>query len=85
MNAKQIRAAIVGSTGYGGVELIRLLESHPYVTVTSVISSSSAGAPIADGYPHLTEIRTDLLDDVDVGLIPTRRMSSSWLHRMASA
>jgi len=69
MNAKQIRAAIVGSTGYGGVELIRLLESHPYVTVKSVISSSSAGAPIADGYPHLTEIRTDLLDDVNVGLI----------------
>ncbi len=61
-----IRAAIVGSTGYGGVELIRLLQSHPYVTVTSVISSSSAGAPIAEGFPHLTEIRTDLLDGIDV-------------------
>jgi N-acetyl-gamma-glutamyl-phosphate reductase len=66
MKSIQIRAAIVGSTGYGGVELIRLLESHPNVTVTSVISSSNAGSPIAEGYPHLTEIRTDLLDGIDV-------------------
>jgi len=60
-----IRAAIVGSTGYGGVELIRLLAAHPRVEITSVMSSSSAGAPIAEGYPHLTEIRTDLLDGID--------------------
>jgi len=69
MNSALIRAAIVGSTGYGGVELIRLLQSHPKVTVTSVISSSTAGAPIAEGFPHLTEIRTDLLDGLDVDLI----------------
>ncbi len=64
-----IRAAIVGSTGYGGVELIRLLAAHPKVEITSVLSSSSAGAPIAEGYPHLTEIRTDLLDGIDVAEI----------------
>jgi N-acetyl-gamma-glutamyl-phosphate reductase len=69
MNAKLIRAAIVGSTGYGGVELIRLLQSHPNVTVTSVISSSTAGTPIAEGFPHLTEIRTDLLDGLDIPAI----------------
>lgn len=65
----QVRAAIVGSTGYGGVELIRLLAAHPYVTVASVISSSNAGEPFAAGYPHLTEIRTDILDAVDPELI----------------
>ncbi|MUT64993.1 N-acetyl-gamma-glutamyl-phosphate reductase [Paenibacillus sp. NEAU-GSW1] len=63
--SEKIRAAIVGSTGYGGVELIRLLASHPHVEVTSVISSSAAGTPFAEGYPHLTDIRTELLDDVD--------------------
>lgn len=72
MNPIKLRAAIVGSTGYGGVELIRLLQSHPYVTVTSVISSSNAGTPIAEGFPHLTEIRTDLLDGIDVDLIRTK-------------
>jgi N-acetyl-gamma-glutamyl-phosphate reductase len=72
MNSTSIRAAIVGSTGYGGVELIRLLQSHPKVTVTSVISSSASGTPIAEGFPHLTEIRTDLLDGIDVGLIRSK-------------
>lgn len=67
-----VRAAIIGSTGYGGVELIRLLAGHPQVEVTSVVSSSSAGAPIAEGFPHLNEIRTDLLDDVDPALIKSK-------------
>lgn len=61
----KVRVAIVGSTGYGGVELIRLLASHPQAEVTSVISSSSAGTPISAGFPHLTNIRTELLDDID--------------------
>lgn len=68
MGAK-LRAAIIGSTGYGGVELIRLLLQHPQVEITSVISSSQAGAPIADGFPHLTQIVTERLDGVDIALI----------------
>lgn len=67
-----VRAAIIGSTGYGGVELIRLLAGHPQVEVTSVVSSSSAGTPIAEGFPHLTEICVDLLDDVDPALIKSK-------------
>lgn len=61
----KLRIAIVGSTGYGGVELMRLLASHPLAEVTSVISSSSAGTPVSEGYPHLTGIREELLDDVE--------------------
>ena len=61
----KIRAAIVGSTGYGGVELIRLLDAHPKVEIAAVLSSSSAGEPLAAGYPHLTEIRTDVLEAID--------------------
>lgn len=60
----KLRAAIVGSTGYGGVELIRLLQHHPRVEITSVISSSSAGAPIEEGFPHLTGIVQKKLDGV---------------------
>ncbi|WP_028559293.1 N-acetyl-gamma-glutamyl-phosphate reductase [Paenibacillus pinihumi] len=70
--SNQINVAVVGSTGYGGVELIRLLEAHPLVEITSVISSSSAGAPIAEGFPHLTEIRTELLDGVDAAVISSK-------------
>ncbi|MFU1796343.1 N-acetyl-gamma-glutamyl-phosphate reductase [Paenibacillus azoreducens] len=61
----KMKVAIVGSTGYGGVELIRLLQSHPYVEIASVISSSSAGTPIAEGFPHLTNIVVQDLDGVN--------------------
>lgn len=67
-----IRAAVIGSTGYGGVELIRLLLQHPRVAITSVISSSTAGQPIADGFPHLTQIVTDKLDGIDIPLIKSK-------------
>jgi len=63
---QNIRAAIVGSTGYGGVELIRLLLNHPQVEIASVISSSNAGEALTAGYPHLQELLpTDTLDGVD--------------------
>lgn len=67
-----LRAAIVGSTGYGGVELIRLLQHHPQVEITSVISSSTAGTPITDGFPHLQSIVTDNLDAIDIALIQSK-------------
>ncbi|RUS43064.1 N-acetyl-gamma-glutamyl-phosphate reductase [Cohnella sp. AR92] len=67
-----VRAAIVGSTGYGGVELIRLLAAHPNVTVTSVVSSSTAGTLYSDAFPHLVEIVTDSLDAVDPELLRSK-------------
>jgi N-acetyl-gamma-glutamyl-phosphate reductase len=65
----KLRAAIIGATGYGGVELIRLLLTHPHVEITSVISSSNVGASIADGYPHLNQIVLHTLDSIDVDQI----------------
>lgn len=64
--SNKLRAAIIGATGYGGVEVIRFLLAHPNVEITSVISSSTAGTPIADGYPHLNEIMVGNLDGIDV-------------------
>ena len=61
--SNKLRVAIVGSTGYGGVELIRF-QNHPQVEITSVISSSSSGESIADGFPHLTDVIRRPLDGV---------------------
>ena len=47
-----IRAAILGGTGYGGMELLRLLVSHPGVEVTALTSRSEEG-PVSDRHPHL--------------------------------
>lgn len=51
-----IKAAIVGATGYGGAELIRLLQAHPHVEVSCVLSSSNSGTPLSGSFPHLMDI-----------------------------
>jgi LysW-gamma-L-alpha-aminoadipyl-6-phosphate/LysW-L-glutamyl-5-phosphate reductase len=40
------RVAIIGGTGYGGAELIRLLHRHPHVQLTRVTSIDHVGAPL---------------------------------------
>jgi N-acetyl-gamma-glutamyl-phosphate reductase len=51
--SKPIHAAILGASGYGAGELLRLLVHHPSVAVVSVTSRSHAGAPIHVIHPHL--------------------------------
>ncbi|MEK4513048.1 N-acetyl-gamma-glutamyl-phosphate reductase [Paenibacillus anaericanus] len=72
MSGDKVKVAIVGSTGYGGVELIRFLLGHPEVEIVSVISASSAGSPISDGFPHLTDIVVQPLDGVDAEQIAAK-------------
>jgi N-acetyl-gamma-glutamyl-phosphate reductase len=48
-----LKVAIVGASGYTGVELLRILHSHPEVAVTCVTSEQSAGRPISDIFPTL--------------------------------
>lgn len=51
-----MKAAIIGATGYGGIELIRLLSNHPIFTLHSVYSSSKDQIPATEDYPHLKDI-----------------------------
>ncbi|MDE5991259.1 MAG: N-acetyl-gamma-glutamyl-phosphate reductase [Clostridia bacterium] len=52
----KIKAGIIGATGYAGVELVRLLLSHPNVELKAVSSVSYEGKKISDVYPNLKEI-----------------------------
>lgn len=47
------RVAIVGASGYTGVELIRLLLDHPQVEITCVTSRQYAGSSLAEVFPSL--------------------------------
>jgi N-acetyl-gamma-glutamyl-phosphate reductase len=60
MSNKKINVAIVGSSGYTGGELYRLLLQHPLAAVTAVTSEKSAGQPIANIFPQLARL-TDLV------------------------
>ncbi|MCC8193420.1 MAG: N-acetyl-gamma-glutamyl-phosphate reductase [Deltaproteobacteria bacterium] len=49
----QIRAGLVGVTGYTGMELVRLLENHPVINLVAVTSRSDAGKKVRDIYPFM--------------------------------
>jgi N-acetyl-gamma-glutamyl-phosphate reductase len=55
-----LKVAIVGASGYTGLELIRILHCHPEVAVTCLTSEQSAGKRISDVFPTLSG-RCDLL------------------------
>ncbi|MEG1448998.1 MAG: N-acetyl-gamma-glutamyl-phosphate reductase, partial [Oscillospiraceae bacterium] len=56
-----VKAGIIGATGYAGVELIRLLLSHPHVCLTKIASVSSEGTKISEMYPSFYGVIDDKL------------------------
>src|SRR3954466_2358302 len=56
---KTIKAAIVGGTGYTGVELLRLLAQHPQVELKAITSRKEAGTQVSTVFPSLRR-RLDL-------------------------
>ncbi len=50
-----IKAGIIGATGYTGIELVRLLQQHPEVQLTQLVTESYVDQPISGVYPHLQQ------------------------------
>ncbi len=48
-----IKVAVIGATGYTGVELLRLLAGHPEAELSVVCSRSASGSRVADYFPSL--------------------------------
>ena len=48
-----ISVGVVGGTGYSGVELLRILASHPEVSVQAITSRKETGTQVADIFPSL--------------------------------
>ncbi len=65
-----IRAGIIGSTGYAGAEIARLLTGHKDVEIKWLVSRSYAGQPYEDIFRNLFE-----LIEKDCGDISIREMS----------
>ncbi len=52
----KMRVAIIGASGYTGVELMRILAGHPGVELTAVTSRQHIGVAVAELFPSLREI-----------------------------
>lgn len=60
-----IKVGIVGATGYGGVELIRLILGHPKAELSKISSVSFEGKRISEVYPSLLGACDDVLVSQD--------------------
>jgi N-acetyl-gamma-glutamyl-phosphate reductase common form len=67
---RRINAGVIGGTGYGGAELLRLLLFHPRVSLQFVTSRKYAGSKVSSVNRFLTGV-TDLeFVEPEVGCIP---------------
>jgi len=52
----EVRAAVLGASGFAGGELIRLLDAHPAAEVTFLGAQASAGRALGEVHPHLASL-----------------------------
>ncbi len=71
-NEGRVSVGIVGASGYGGVQLVRLLMDHPGVELVYLGGNSSAGKSFADIYPHVAHRVNQLIEPVDPEIIAAR-------------
>lgn len=71
-DSQKTKVGIVGASGYGGVQLIRLLLEHPKVEIVYLGGDSSAGKEYAELYPHLGHKVKIEVEKVDVETISSR-------------
>lgn len=57
---------IIGATGYGGVELYRILKMHPNVSTFNLYTSSDEEKAYAEVYPHLNQISNESLKSIEL-------------------
>jgi N-acetyl-gamma-glutamyl-phosphate reductase len=53
MSGAQIRVGVIGATGYGGGELVRLLSRHPRARIVELQARGRDDEPIGRSHPHL--------------------------------
>ena len=68
-----IKAAVLGATGYAGIELVRLLTSHPEVSIEILGSHSFAGQKISDVYKNFNHV---------LEKVPPFRNTVCFIHRI---
>jgi N-acetyl-gamma-glutamyl-phosphate reductase len=58
-----ISVAVSGASGYAGGEVLRLLASHPDVTIGAITAHSNAGSRLGELQPHLHALADRILEE----------------------
>ncbi len=67
-----LKAAIVGGSGYTGLELLRILNRHPKVEVVAVTSRKNKGKRLQDLFPSLSGFYDLTFTDPDPGILSSQ-------------
>lgn len=70
--SERIPVGIIGASGYGGVQLVRILLEHPNVEIVYLGGKGSAGKPYWDLYPHLAHRVNLIIEPIDVDVVASR-------------
>lgn len=57
------RAAVLGASGYTGVEIIRLIQNHPHIEIAALTGHSRAGERAGDVFGNLAHLKPPDLQD----------------------
>lgn len=68
----RVPVAVLGATGYAGVELLRILGRHPRVELSVVSSQQFAGKSISEVYPSLAGKCDMVLEPIDIAKMSPR-------------
>ncbi len=68
----RLQVGIIGASGYGGVQLVRLLLDHPAIEIAYLGGHSAAGKKFADLYPHLAHAIDLKIEPIDPDIIAAR-------------
>ena len=61
----KLKTAIIGASGYTGIELIRILLNHKQVEITNLVASSNAGKELKEIYSHLSVFSLPILQKLE--------------------
>jgi N-acetyl-gamma-glutamyl-phosphate reductase len=68
----RVKVAILGASGYSGIEAVRLLAFHPFVELTVLTSEHYVGREVAQVYRHLAGLDLPAFEEMRPDLIRGR-------------
>ena len=68
---KKINVAIIGASGYSGVELVKFLLNHPGVELAHVVGASTVGQRLDDIYPIFRKRTNLVIEAFDLSALKT--------------
>lgn len=66
MTEQRTRIGVVGASGYGGMELVRLILNHPRMALTYLAGSRTRSESFGESYPNLLHLKGPSIVEFDV-------------------